>query len=446
MKNEQLEVKCIAMDDEGKGIIKLKGQEIHVPYLYEGETAIVEVSNHKQSIHARVIKILEKSAHRDTPKCDYFSRCGGCQLQHLSYEGQVEYKQNMVEKLMKRYHKVNRILTMHEPYLYRNKVHSTVSLDKKGKIISGIYEENTHRIIPVEQCMIQDRRADDIIAFILEIMRKYKMKPYDEDTGQGFLRHILVKTGFSSKQIMVVLVVSSQIFTGKNNFIKTLIKKHPEITTIIMNINNRKTSMVLGDVEKVLYGKGYIEDTICGCVFQISPKSFYQINPIQTEILYNKAIEMAKLTGNETVLDAYCGIGTISLIVSRKVKKVIGVELNKDAVRDAIKNAKRNKITNTMFYNDDAGRFMAALANEKQTVDVVFMDPPRSGSDEKFLSSLIKMAPEKVIYISCSPVTQERDLQFLTKHGYTVEGIQPVDMFPQTVHVETVVLLSRVDK
>jgi 23S rRNA (uracil1939-C5)-methyltransferase len=224
-----------------------------------------------------------------------------------------------------------------------------------------------------------------------------------------------------------------------------LLKRHPDITTIVMNINNLKTSLVLGNVEKVLYGKGYIEDTLCGCVFQISPKSFYQINPIQTEILYGKAIEMAKLNGNETVLDAYCGIGTISLIVSSKVKNVIGVELNKDAVKDAIKNAKRNKITNVYFYNDDAGDFMASLAMEKQNIDTVFMDPPRSGSDEKFLSSLVSLGPKQVIYISCNPVTQERDLRFLTQHGYKVSEIQPVDMFPQTYHVECVIGMQRKD-
>jgi 23S rRNA (uracil1939-C5)-methyltransferase len=332
---------------------------------------------------------------------------------------------------------------MDEPYYYRNKVHSTVTYGQKREIISGIYEENTHSVIPIQECMIQDRKADEIIASVRELMKAFKMKPYDEDTGEGFLRHILVKTGFASKQVMVVLVVSSQVFPGKNNFVDALLKKHPEITTIVMNVNNRKTSVVLGETEKVLYGKGYIEDTLCGCIFQISPKSFYQINPIQTEILYSKAIEMARLKGNEAVLDAYCGIGTISLIVSSRVKSVIGVELNKDAVKDAIRNARRNNITNAYFYNDDAGEFMVKLAEEKQKMDVVFMDPPRSGSDAKFLSSILRLAPKQVIYISCNPVTQERDLSHLTKNGYKVTEIQPVDMFPQTFHVECIVRLEK---
>lgn len=441
MKNERVKVKCVGMDEEGKGIVKINGREIHVPYLIEGETAIIEVVKKRKFTNAKVIRIVEKSKKRVIPECQYYNKCGGCQLQHMSYQGQLEFKQDVIEKLMIHYHSVNKILGMKDPYFYRNKIHSTVSYDKKGMVISGIYEENTHKVTPIEQCIIQDRRADEIIASIRKIMKTYKMKPYNEDTGKGFLRHILVKTGFVSNEIMVVLVVSSKIFIGKKNFIKILLKKHPEIKTIVMNVNDRKTSAVLGNREIVLYGKGYIEDTLCGCVFQISPKSFYQINPIQTEVLYNKAIDMAKLNKNEVVLDAYCGIGTISLIASSKVKNVIGVELNKDAVKDAINNAKRNNIRNTYFYNDDAGDFMISLAKEKKEIDTVFMDPPRSGSDEKFLSSIIELAPKKLIYISCNPVTQERDLRYLTKHGYIVKEIQPVDMFPQTYHVETIVRL-----
>lgn len=361
----------------------------------------------------------------------------------MSYEGQSKYKQAKVEELLGSFCKVNDILTMEDPYYYRNKVHSTFSYNKKGEIIAGIYRENTHSVINIDKCMIQDSKADEIIATIKGFMKSFKMRPYDEDTGQGFLRHVLIKRGFSTGQVMVVLVVSSKIFPGKNNYIKALVKKHPEISTIIMNINNRKTSVVLGNEEIVLYGKGYIEDILCGVKFQISAKSFYQVNPIQTEVLYNKAIEMAKLKGNETVIDAYCGIGTIGLIVNSKVKDIIGVEVNKDAVKDAIKNAKQNNIKNAYFYNDDAGDFMVKLANENKKIDLVIMDPPRSGSDEKFLSSLVKLSPEKVVYISCNPETQERDLRYLVKKGYKVREIQPVDMFPQTNHVETVVLIEK---
>ena len=443
MKNEQIKVKCIGMDEEGKGIIKIKGREIHVPDLLDGETAVVELFQRKNSIDAKVVKLEERSEYREDPKCPYYMQCGGCQLQHMSYEGQIKFKQSLVEKLFKDYHNVNPILSMKEPYNYRNKVHAVLASSRNRQIISGIYQENTHKVVPIDSCMIEDSLADEIILTIRDLMKSFKMKPYDEDMQQGFLRHILIKRGFKTNQVMVVLVASSAVFPDKNNFIKELLKKHPEITTIVMNINNKRTSAVLGNTEKIIYGKGYIEDILCGCKFQISAKSFYQINPIQTEILYNKAMEMAKLDKNETVLDAYCGIGTISLIAAQKAKSVIGVELNKDAVKDAIKNAKLNNTTNIYFYNDDAGDFMLKLADQKQKIDAVIMDPPRSGSDEKFLSSVARLSPRKVIYISCNPVTQLRDVKYLAKFGYNVKAVQPVDMFPWTAHVESIVLMTK---
>lgn len=446
MKNEQVKVKCIGIDDEGRGIAKIDGQDVYVPYLLPGETAVVEAYRKKNFIDAEIVQIKEKSSIRVQPKCRYFGICGGCKLQHLSYEAQSDFKQAKVENLMKHYCKVNKILTMSDPYYYRNKVHAAISADRNGKIISGIYEENTHKIIQAKSCMIEDKHSHDIMESVVQTAKACKIRPYNEDTGYGFLRHVLVKRAFATNQIMVVLVTGSKMFTGKNNFIKSLLKAHPEITTVVMNVNDKKTSAVFGNYEKVLFGKGYIEDILCGCKFQISSKSFYQINPLQTEVLYNKAIEMASLKKSETVLDAYCGIGTISLIVSRKVKSVAGVELNKDSVHDAIKNAKLNKITNAYFYNADAGEFMDEMAKEKQKVDVVFMDPPRSGSEEKFLSSIAKLLPKKVIYISCNPETQERDLKYLTKHGYKVEKVQPVDMFPMTGHVECIAMMSRVKK
>ncbi len=253
----------------------------------------------------------------------------------------------------------------------------------------------------------------------------------------------MVRTGHISGQVLVVLVVGDVIFPSKNNFVKALLKLHPEITSIVMNINNKKTSMVLGDREIVLYGKGFIEDTLCGNKFRISPKSFYQVNPVQTEIMYTKAIEYANLSGKERVIDAYCGIGTIGIIASDKAKEVIGVELNKDAFKDAIGNAKANKINNIRFFNDDAGEFMVQLAAHDEQIDVVFMDPPRAGSDEPFLKSLVTLSPKRVVYISCNPETLARDLEYLTKHGYMVKIIQPLEMFPFTEHVEAIVLLEK---
>ena len=297
--------------------------------------------------------------------------------------------------------------------------------------------------MPVESCLIEDEKADAIIRDVRGLLKSFKIKVYNEDSGYGLLRHVMVRTGFTSGQIMVVLVCASVVFPSKNNFVKALRKLHPEITTVVLNVNDRKTSMVLGERNLVLYGKGYIEDQLCGYTFRISPSSFYQVNPVQTEILYQKAIEMAQLTGKERVIDAYCGIGAIGIIASKHVKEVISVELNKDAVKDAITNSKINGIKNVRFYQGDAGKFMVNMAERKESVDVVFMDPPRAGSDEAFLSSIVRLKPKKVVYISCNPETLARDLKYMEKNGYKAVKAVPVDMFSWTGHVETVVLLSQ---
>jgi len=297
--------------------------------------------------------------------------------------------------------------------------------------------------VNVDSCMIEDERADAIVLTVRKLIKDFKMKVFDEDTGYGLFRHVLIRTGHVSGQILVVLVLASPILPAKNNFIKALRAAHPEITSIVLNVNDRKTSMVLGEREIVLYGKGYIEDTLCGLTYRISPKSFYQVNPIQTEKLYQTAVDYAGLTGKEVVLDAYCGIGTIGMTAASKAKEVIGVELNKDAVKDAIANAKANGIKNVRFYNKDAGDFIVSMAQQNVKCDVIFMDPPRSGSTEKFLDCVAKLAPKRVVYVSCDPVTLARDLKYITKKGYRVEKIQPVEMFCFTKHCENVVLLQK---
>ena len=375
-------------------------------------------------------------------KCPKARQCGGCQLQGISYEEQLEQKQKKTEELIGPYCRVFPICGMEDPYHYRNKVHAVLD-HKKGKVISGIYAEGSHRVVPVDSCLIEDEKADEIIVTIRELLQSFKLPVYDEDTGRGLFRHILIRVGKTSGQIMVVLVMASPIFPSKNNFIRVLRQKHPEITTIVQNINDQDTSMVLGEREKVLYGKGYITDTLCGKVFRISSRSFYQINPVQTEKLYQKAIHLASLTGKERIVDAYCGIGTIGLIASDRVKQVIGIELNEDAVRDAMKNARANNVSNVEFYCDDAGDFMREMAANGEKVDVVFMDPPRSGSDEIFLSSVVQLAPKRVVYISCNPETMARDLEYLTDHGYRAITAWPFDMFPSTGHIEVVTCLSR---
>ena len=376
-------------------------------------------------------------------KCPLYKKCGGCQLQNLSYAEQLGFKQRKTERLLGGFGRVEPIIGMDEPYHYRNKVQAAFATARNGKIISGVYQSGTHSIVCVDSCLTEDRKADEIIVSVRNMLRSFKIQPYDERSGGGTLRHVLVKRGFKTNQIMVVLVTSGPIFPAKNNFVKALRKEHPDITTIVHNINPYQTSLVLGERENVLYGTGKIEDELCGLTFRISPRSFYQINPVQTEVLYNTAMEYAGMTGSEKVIDAYCGIGTIGLVASKRAGEVIGVELNRDAVHDAISNAKRNGIKNVRFFCDDAGEFMLGMAQDGERADIVFMDPPRAGSDECFLSSLVTLAPKKVVYVSCNPETQQRDLRFLTKRGYKVEKIQPVDMFPHTNHVETVVLLSQ---
>lgn len=375
--------------------------------------------------------------------CKQFKKCGACQYLDQSYEHQLEIKQKQVETLLKSHGTVHPIIGMKNPYHYRNKVQSVFTRDARGHIISGVYKEGTHQVISVDTCLIEDEKADQIIRTIRGMLKSFKIKTYDEDTQYGLLRYVLVKRGFTSKEIMVVLVTASPIFPSKNNFVKALLKEHPEITTIIQNINDRTDSMILGSREIKLYGKGYIEDTLCGNVFRISSKSFYQVNPIQTEVLYDKAIRAAKLTGKEVVVDAYCGIGTIGLVAAKHAKEVIGVELNKDAYKDAIANAKFNKITNARFFNADASDFMLKLSQEDKQVDVVLMDPPRSGSTEVFMDAVASLAPKRVVYVSCNPMTLERDLRYFKKKGYQMKEAWPVDMFPWTGHVETVVLLSK---
>ena len=378
-------------------------------------------------------------------RCPVFRKCGGCQLLDMPYEKQLELKQRQLEKLLKPYCRISPIIGMKNPDHYRNKVHAVFDHDKKGNPISGVYEQNSHRVVPVESCLIEDQKADEIIGTIRGMLKSFKIRTYDEDTGYGLLRHVLIRRGFATGEIMVVLVTASPVFPSKNNFVKALREKNPEITTVIQNVNGRGTSMVLGDKEQVLYGKGYIEDILCGCRFRISSKSFYQVNSVQTEVLYKKAIEAAGLTGKERVIDAYCGIGTIGIVASKQAKEVIGVELNREAVRDAIENAKINEIKNVRFFCNDAGKFMLNMADNGEHVDVVFMDPPRSGSTEEFIDSVAKMGPEKVVYVSCGPETLVRDLEYFRKKGYEAKMGWGVDMFPGTTHVETIVLMSRIE-
>ena len=378
--------------------------------------------------------------------CPVAKKCGGCQLQGVPYKKQLEKKRQLVKQCMGDV-RVLAPIGMEEPEHYRNKVHAAFGRDRKGNVISGVYESGTHHIVPVDRCMIEDEQADAIIATIRGLLKSFRIKTYDEDSGYGLLRHVMVRTAHATGEILVVLVLASPILPAKNNFVKALRAAHPEITSIVINVNDRHTSMVLGERNILLYGKGYIEDELCGNRYRISPNSFYQVNAVQTKVLYEKAVEYAHLTGKETVIDAYCGIGTIGMTAAAHAKQVIGVELNPSAVKDAIANARRNDCKNISFYNEDAGVYMrklaAAPAGERVPVDVVFMDPPRSGSSETFLEAVTLLSPKRVVYISCDPHTLGRDLDYMRKHGYRPVECQPVDMFPYTDDIENVVLLER---
>lgn len=376
-------------------------------------------------------------------KCKYSARCGGCVYMDVEYAKQLALKQETVERLIKPFGKVLPIVGMDNPYHYRNKVHAVISGGGKGEITAGTYEAGTHNVVDVESCLIDNEEADSIIRTVAGLMKSFKYQPYNEDTGRGFLRHVLVRTARATGQIMVVLVVADKVFPSKNNFVKALLKAHPSITTVAANLNSRRTSMVLGDWEQVLYGKGYIEDELCGCRFKLSPKSFYQINPIQTERLYSLAVEYAGLTGSENVIDAYSGIGTIGIIASKNARSVTGIELNADAVKNAQINLRFNNCKNAKYIQGDAGQFMLREASAGRSCDVVFMDPPRSGGSREFLEALVRLAPKRVVYISCNPETLAADLKYLTKKGYKTDKCRPVDMFPWTGSIECVCLLSK---
>ena len=375
-------------------------------------------------------------------KCPYVEKCGACHMGQTTYEEELAAKKELVESHIGKYcRNIHDVAGMYYPFHYRNKVHAVFGR-LKDEVIAGTYSEGTHTIVPIDNCLIEDAQASAIIKTVTELVKSFKIWIYNEDTGRGVLRHVLVRKGMSTKQIMVVLVTACPEFPHKNNFVAELRKRHPEITTIVQNINEANTTMVLGERNKPLYGEGYIEDVLCGLRFRISPNSFYQVNSAQTQVLYKKAIQAAGLTGKETVVDAYCGIGTIGMAMASKAGKVLGIELNRDAVKDAKANAKRNNLNNIHFVAADATEYLTSMAQEGAKADVVVMDPPRSGSTEEFIQAVAQLAPERVVYVSCNPETLGRDLESFKKVKYRAVEAWPVDMFGWTNHVETVVLLS----
>ena len=382
-------------------------------------------------------------------RCPVSSKCGGCTMIDVPYAEQAAGKQEQVATLLSKFGPVQDIIRMKNPDHYRNKVTAIFGTDRRGHVVCGTYRAGSREIVPVKSCLIEDPKASRIIQTILRLLPDLRIRVYDPRTDEGTLRYVQVRTARATGQVLVTVVTRDALFTAGKHLVRALTKEHPEITTIVQNVNERTDAMILGEREKILYGPGYVEDVLCGRRFRISSQSFYQVNPIQTEKLYNIAVDCAGLSGKERVLDAYCGIGTIGILAAAHAKEVTGVEQNERAVEDACVNAAQNGLKNISFEAEDATAFMEELAEEAQeqgagAVDVLFMDPPRSGATEAFLKAAQKLAPKKIVYVSCDPVTLARDLDYLTQHGYRMKKAVPVDMFPYTQHIESCVLLERV--
>lgn len=374
--------------------------------------------------------------------CSNYKKCSGCQLQNMEYEEQLGFKQAKVVKLLGRFCHIEEIIGMENPENYRNKTQMAFTTIR-GKTVSGVYQSARKAVVPVDFCCLDNRKSDEIIITIRKLCESFKISPTDLRSGKGYMRHVMVRKSFFGNGLMVVLVTNKGEFRSKTAFVERLLQYHPEITTIIHNISTNDKGLMLGEKSEILYGDGYITEHLCGLDFRIGEKSFFQVNPVQTQILYEKAVEFAGLTGKERLIDAYCGTGTIGLIMSQGAKEVYGAEINKSAVKDARINAEINGIKNARFFAADAGDFMEELAKEGEKIDIVVTDPPRAGCSSKFLHSLTTLSPKKIVYISCKPETLARDLYSLRKANYKVKKIQPVDMFPYTDHVECVVALER---
>ncbi len=441
-KNQDYEVNIIDMGFEGEGIAKIDGYTTFVKGAIKGEKAKIKmVKVNKDYGFGKLLEIEKMADCREEPMCEIFNRCGGCSLQHMTYEAQLALKTQMVKNTIKKslgYEPlVNNIIGMGIPYNYRNKAQYPVM---NGKI--GFYADRSHDVVENKECYIQNKMIDEISKYAFELTKKYHVSCYNEKTRKGTLRHIVTRIGINTNQVMVTFITNGENFKSKELIVSDIINKYPNILSIMQNINSENTNVIFGEKCITLYGKDYIIDRLGDYKFKISPLSFYQVNPVQTEALYNVAKNYAALTGEETVFDLYSGIGTISIFVAENAKKVYGVEVVKPAVEDAKENAEMNEIRNVEFLAGEAEKVVPQMYEKGIRADVVFVDPPRKGCDEKLLDTIIEMQAKKVVYISCNPATLARDLKILTNSGYEIKEVQPVDMFPQTVHVETCVLLT----
>lgn len=429
------------MSSDGNGIAKIDGYTLFVPQAVPGDEAeLLVVKTNKNYGFAKIVNVISPSELRTNPTCQHFAKCGGCQLMTIDYKAQLEFKKGIVRDALLRLGKIDLepdIIGMKNPNRYRNKMVFPFAPDGSW----GFYRQRSHDVIPLSDCLLGDELVTDIMNTISNHIKKYNISVYDEVAHKGIMRRAFLRT--TQQEIMVVISANADSIPKCDELIKNITAISPKISSIILNINKKRTNLVLGDKNVTLWGKDVLSATLCGLFYEISPHSFFQVNPVQTEKLYGKAIELANITENDTVLDIYCGIGTISLTAAKNAKSVIGVEIVPEAIENAKENAKRNGINNAEFYCSAAEDIVPQLIKDDISPDIVILDPPRKGSDEKTLSAIVSAKPKRIVYVSCNPATLARDAQFLTENGYTAKSVTAVDMFPHTVHVECCVLLCR---
>lgn len=447
-KNKEYILEMTGQGHEGQGIGRIENFTVFVEGALAGEKVEVKIVKVASSYaYGKLLKVIEKSDDRVEPSCEVYKKCGGCHLQHLSYEAQLRFKTRLVYDNIYRIGgltdvKIKETIGMKNSLNYRNKAQYPIGLEN-GQIIFGFYAERTHDIISGTGCCIQDEVSYKIASSVRDYMNKNEITPYDESTGKGTIRHVVVRSGFVTGEIMVIIVANDTKFVAGKELAEFLIKKYPKIKSVIHNINTKRNNLIMGEKNNILAYKDYITDKIGQFTFKISPTSFYQVNPVQTGVMYKKVLEYAGLTGKETVYDLYCGIGTISLFLSKKAKKVYGIESVESAVKDAIENAKINSVKNAEFICGEVEKIMPELVAKGKKASVVVLDPPRKGCERVLIDTVIAMAPKRVVYVSCNPATLARDLRIFADNGYDIVEVQPVDMFPHTYHVEAVTLLVK---
>ena len=446
-KNQEYIVDIIDNGFEGEGIAKIDNFTIFIPGTIKGEKVkIIIVKVLSSHGFGKIVEIIEKSQARQDVDCNTYKRCGGCNLRHVKYEETLKMKQNavqsLVNKTLKNKLQVKETVGMENPLHYRNKAQYPIGINKQGEPVIGVFANRTHEVIPIDNCLIQNKKSEEIAKFIIEFIKEKNISIYDEKTGKGLVRHIVTKVGIKTGEIMCVIVINGYKIPNESELVENLKTRYPEIKAIVKNINIKNTNVILGQENINLYGNGYIEDILGEYKFKISPLSFYQVNPVQAEKLYNLGVSMAEITKNDIVFDLYCGIGTISLFMSKFAKKVYGIEIVEEAVKMAKENAESNNVSNTEFFAGDVEIVLDDLINNKGIkADVVMFDPPRKGLDKKSIENVLNIKPKKIVYISCNPATLIRDLADFESE-YDIKTIIPVDMFPYTSHVECVSVLK----